>query len=170
MEIVSMQENNLPTAPDFTLEDSKGQTVTLSQFEGQKNVLLVFNRGFLWPFCRRHMAQLRRDYNKFTERETEILVVGPEDKEAFKDYWNRHDLPFIGLPDPDHRVANKYGQQVKLLQMGRMPAQILIDKSGRIRYRHFGNSMADITDNNQILPLLDDLNQEMEIESREIYA
>jgi peroxiredoxin len=42
-----MQENNLPTAPDFTLEDSKGQTVTLSQFEGQKNVLLVFNRGFL---------------------------------------------------------------------------------------------------------------------------
>ena len=46
-EIVSMQENNLPTAPDFTLEDSKGQTVTLSQFEGQKNVLLVFNRGFL---------------------------------------------------------------------------------------------------------------------------
>ena len=47
MEIVSMEANILPTAPDFTLEDFKGQTVTLSQYEGQKNVLLVFNRGFL---------------------------------------------------------------------------------------------------------------------------
>ena len=56
------------------------------------------------------------------------------------------------------------------IQMGRMPAQVLIDKSGRIRYRHFGNSMADITDNRQILALLDELNQEVEIESRKIYA
>ena len=116
------------------------------------------------------MAQLRQDYNKFTERETEILVVGPEDKAAFEDYWNEHDLPFVGLPDPDHRIANLYGQQVKLLQMGRMPAQVLIDKSGRIRYRHFGNSMADITDNRNILVLLDALNQEEELDSNKVYA
>lgn len=31
---------------DFTLEDTRGNIVTLSEFEGQKNVLLVFNRGF----------------------------------------------------------------------------------------------------------------------------
>ena len=165
-----MEDLKSHLAPGFTLQDFRGQTVTLSQYEGQKNVLLVFNRGFLWPFCRRHMAQLRQDYKKFIGRETEILVVGPEDKAAFNDYWKEHDLPFIGLPDPDHRVSNLYGQQVKLLQMGRMPAQVLIDKSGRIRYRHLGNSMADITDNRQILALLDELNQEVEIESRKIYA
>ena len=116
------------------------------------------------------MAQLRRDTNKFTERDTEILVVGPDDTKAFSDYWDKHDLPFVGLPDPDHRVANIYGQQVKLLQMGRMPAQVLIDKSGRIRYRHLGNSMADITDNRQILALLDELNQELEIDPGKIHA
>jgi len=110
------------------------------------------------------MAQLRQDYKKFIGRETEILVVGPEDKAAFNDYWKEHDLSFLGLPDPDHRVSNLYGQQVKLLQLGRMPAQVLIDKSGRIRYRHLGNSMADITDNRQILALLDELFQDVEIE------
>lgn len=33
------------TAPDFTLDDYQGNSVSLSQFEGKKNVLLVFNRG-----------------------------------------------------------------------------------------------------------------------------
>lgn len=34
-------------APDFTLEDYRGNPVTLSQFKGEKHVLLVFNRGFM---------------------------------------------------------------------------------------------------------------------------
>jgi peroxiredoxin len=34
-------------APDFTLADYRGETVQLSQFKGEKNVLLVFNRGFM---------------------------------------------------------------------------------------------------------------------------
>lgn len=42
-----MEEKNLQIAPDFTLHDFKGLPVTLSDYTGQKNVLLVFNRGFL---------------------------------------------------------------------------------------------------------------------------
>ena len=34
------------TAPDFTLIDTEGQSVTLSQYQGDKHVVLVFNRGF----------------------------------------------------------------------------------------------------------------------------
>jgi peroxiredoxin len=35
------------TAPDFTLTDTQGQSVTLSAYEGNKHVVLVFNRGFM---------------------------------------------------------------------------------------------------------------------------
>lgn len=35
------------TAPDFTLQDFKGETVSLSDFRYQSHVLLVFNRGFV---------------------------------------------------------------------------------------------------------------------------
>ncbi len=34
------------TAPDFTLPDQDGSPVSLSDFRGSKNVLLVFNRTF----------------------------------------------------------------------------------------------------------------------------
>ena len=76
------------------------------------------------------MAQLRHDYDQFVERDVEIIVVGPEDAPAFKKYWQAKSLPFIGLPDPRHSVLKLYGQQVKLFKMGRMPAQVLIDKAG----------------------------------------
>jgi peroxiredoxin len=35
------------TAPDFTLTDTQGRSVTLSQFQGDRHVVLVFNRGFM---------------------------------------------------------------------------------------------------------------------------
>jgi peroxiredoxin len=33
-------------APDFTLKDYRGNSITLSDYQGKQNVLLVFNRGF----------------------------------------------------------------------------------------------------------------------------
>jgi peroxiredoxin len=103
------------------------------------------------------MAQLRRDYEKFVEREAEIVVVGPEKAEKFAAYWAKEQLPFVGLPDPKHRVLKLFGQQVKIFKLGRMPAQVLVDKPGTARYVHYGHSMADIPANREMLSLLDQL-------------
>lgn len=105
------------------------------------------------------MAQLRQDYQEFVARGAEVVVVGPEDGPAFQAYWQKEQLPFVGLPDPKHTVADLYGQQVKLLKMGRMPALMVVDKEGQVRYQHYGNSMRDIPPNDEILALLDDLNR-----------
>ncbi len=107
------------------------------------------------------MAQLRQDYSKFVERGAEIVVVGPEGREAFQHQWKQQAYPFVGLPDPDQRVANLYGQEVKVFKMGRMPAMMVIDKLGRIRYQHYGDSMSDIPANRDILTLIDKINQEI---------
>jgi peroxiredoxin Q/BCP len=106
------------------------------------------------------MAQLRRDYQKFVERNAEVIAIGPEDTKSFADWWHNHQMPFVGIADPEHIIAKTYGQQVKLLKLGRMPASLVIDKDGNIRYKHFGESMSDIPENQQILSLLDELNKE----------
>lgn len=97
------------------------------------------------------MAQLRQEYDRFVENETEILVVGPENAAEFRNYWTENDLPFIGLPDPKHSVLKLYGQEIKLFKFGRMPAQVVVDKGGVARYVHYGKSMSDIPSNDEIL-------------------
>ena len=103
------------------------------------------------------MAQLRQDYQEFVGRDAEVLVVGPEDQAAFQDYWEKESLPFVGLADPEHSVARQYGQQVKLLQLGRMPALAVVGKDGQIHYQLYGNSMRDIPPNEEVLAVLDSL-------------
>ncbi len=104
------------------------------------------------------MAQLRQDYQEFASRKAQVIVVGPENAGAFKAYWQEHDLPFVGLPDPKASVLKLYGQEVNLFKLGRMPAQVIVDRSGTVRFVHYGHSMSDIPENAEILALLDQLN------------
>jgi len=107
------------------------------------------------------MAQLRQDYDKFTAQDTEIVVVGPDNAAAFSAYWQKNNLPFIGLPDPSHSVLKLYGQEVNLFKFGRMPAQVTIDKQGIARFVHYGHDTTDIPANEEILDLLKTMNEEV---------
>lgn len=104
------------------------------------------------------MAQLRQDYPEFKKRQTQVVVVGPEDDKAFEAYWRENGLPFIGLPDPKASVLRLYGQEINLFKLGRMPAQVIVDREGRVRFVHYGHAMSDIPENQEILELLDQLN------------
>ncbi len=104
------------------------------------------------------MAQLRHDHTEFVARDVAVVVVGPENAQGFADYWQKEKLPFIGLPDPKASVLKLYGQEVNLFKLGRMPAQVLIDKTGFARFVHYGHDMSDIPSNQEILALVDELN------------
>jgi peroxiredoxin Q/BCP len=106
------------------------------------------------------MAQLRHDFAKFEAEKTVILVVGPENAKAFAKYWEENTLPFIGLPDSKHSVLKLFGQEVKLFKLGRMPAQVIIDKEGIARYAHYGHSMSDIPENEELLDIISEMNKE----------
>ena len=103
------------------------------------------------------MAQLRQDYQEFVNRQTQVVVVGPEDAKAFASYWQANKLPFVGLPDPKASVLKLYGQEINLFKLGRMPAQVIVDIAGIARFVHYGHNMSDIPSNAEVLELLDNM-------------
>ncbi len=103
------------------------------------------------------MMQLHQDHEEFKKRNTEIVAIGPEDAESFKKYWKENKLEFHGIPDEKHSVLKLYGQEVILFKLGRMPAQMLVDTEGVLRYVHFGHSMKDIPENEELFKLIDSL-------------
>ncbi len=103
---------------------------------------------------------MRQDYDQFTARGAEILALGPDGPRAFQRYWEQEGMPFPGLADIHSRVASQYEQEVNLFKLGRMPAMFVIDRQGRMRYSHYGESMQDIPPDQAILEVLDDLNRE----------
>lgn len=109
---------------------------------------------------------MRQEYAEFTRRGAEVIAVGPDGPEEFRRYWADNQIPFVGLADPKHKVANTYGQEVNLLKLGRMPALVVVDADGVIRYRHYASRMSDIPENAEVLGVLDRLVAESAANSR----
>ena len=91
-------------------------------------------------------------------------MVGPDSPGAFKKYWSKHEIPFIGLADPKHSVADYYGQQVSLWKMGRMPALMIVDKKGRVRFTHYAENMRDYPTLEEMYAVLEGLSKGKEAE------
>ena len=101
---------------------------------------------------------MRDHYSDFTSRGADIVAVGPNDMSTFQRYWASENIPFVGLPDPNHQVSKLYRQEVNLFKLGRMPLNCVVGINGRIRYVHYGSSMKDIPDNEIFLNVIDKLN------------
>jgi peroxiredoxin Q/BCP len=103
---------------------------------------------------------LRQDHSEFVSRGAAIIVVGPDGPNAFRNYWQENDMPFIGAADLRSRVADRYAQEVNLFKLGRMPALFVIDRQGVIRFEHYGDNMQDIPANSTVLDVIDAINLE----------
>jgi peroxiredoxin len=103
---------------------------------------------------------LRQDYAQFTALGAEIVAIGPDGPNAFRRYWSENTIPFPGCPDIGSRISTRYYQEVSLFKFGRMPAIFIIDRQGRVRYAHYGDSMADIPANSDVLSILSQLQTE----------
>lgn len=98
---------------------------------------------------------MRDNYQEFVKRGVEILILGPDGPRAFKRYWEEEKMPFPGCADIGSKVADTYQQEVNIFKLGRMPVEIIIDRTGIIRYIHYGESMSDIPQIQQFLDVID---------------
>ncbi|MBK9925495.1 MAG: peroxiredoxin family protein [Anaerolineales bacterium] len=120
-------------APDFKLAATNGQTISLKEFRGKKNVIVFFIRETTCPQCRTHVAQLGRMYDQFRDAGTEIIVILGEDVETSRKYAEEIGLPFPILADPDRAVYHLYELEKYFLLFQRT-ASLVVDKYGIVRY------------------------------------
>ena len=118
-------------APDFALQSQDGKLVRLSDFRGQKNIILYFYPKDDTPGCTREACSFRDNISLFREVGTEILGVSVDDVESHKEFLKKYNLNFSLLADPDKQVTSRYG--VKAWHGLAKRVTFVIDKQGVIR-------------------------------------
>jgi peroxiredoxin Q/BCP len=128
-----MKVNVGDTAPDFTLTAQKGESVTLSQFRGKKNVVLYFYPKDETPGCTREACTFRDSYELFTDLGAEVVGVSADTVESHKAFAEHHNLPFTLLSDLENKVRKLYGATSTL---GIIPGRVtfVIDKKGVVMH------------------------------------
>lgn len=100
---------------------------------------------------------MKQDIEKFTDRKAKIVIIAPHETEKVKAYWEKENIPYVGIPDPDGKIGKLYGQEWNLIKLGRMPAMFIIDQNGIIAFAQYANNMADIPENRKLFRILDGL-------------
>ncbi|MCQ2010830.1 MAG: thioredoxin-dependent thiol peroxidase [Sporolactobacillus sp.] len=123
-------------APDFTLQETNGMEVSLSDFKG-KNVVLYFYPKDMTPGCTTEACDFRDQNSRFEKLNTVVLGISPDPIEKHQKFAEKHMLPFTLLSDPDHQIAETYGSwQLKNMfgkkAMGIVRSTFVIDKEGTI--------------------------------------
>ena len=128
-----MKVNVGDIAPDFTLTSQKIEQVTLSQFRGNKNVVLYFYPKDETRGCTREACTFRDSYELFTDLGAEVIGVSADTVESHKAFAAHYNLPFTLLSDMDDKVRNLYGATSSL---GIIPGRVtfVIDKVGVVRH------------------------------------
>jgi peroxiredoxin len=117
-------------APDFTLRSAEGRNLRLNEQRGQV-VLVNFWATWCGP-CRQEMPHLNRLYDKYKASGFTLLGVNiDDDPRTATSTAARMGLKFPVLLDADKAVS-------KLYDLGSMPATVLIDRDGKVRFLHRG--------------------------------
>ena len=94
-------------APDFTLDDQDGKSISLSDFSGQ-NILLWFYPKASTPGWTIEGQELRDEFQNFKDKNTMILGMSADSVKSQKNFCEKQKFPFQLVSDPDKSTIRKY--------------------------------------------------------------
>lgn len=120
-------------APDFSLPSQTGVRVRLSDFFGQKCVILYFYPKDDTYGCIAESCEFRDHYEIFKEKGAEVIGISSDSPESHVRFSQKYKLPFTLLSDEKNEVRRLFGVPST---MGVIPGRVtyVIDTSGVVRH------------------------------------
>ncbi len=125
-------------APDFTLHNQDGESVTLSDLRG-RNVVVYFYPKADTPGCTTQACGIRDRRSEYEQANAVVLGLSPDPVSALRKFADKYGLAFTLLSDEDHKVAEQYGVWVEKNMYGRKymgneRTTFLVGPDGRITH------------------------------------
>jgi peroxiredoxin Q/BCP len=123
-------------APDFTAITDSGDSVKLSDYQGQKVVLYFYPKDDT-PGWTIQARGFRESYAAITEKNAIVLGVSPDGQESHQKFREKYDLPFTLLVDADHTISELYGTWQEKTNFGKtymgiVRSHFVIDEKGML--------------------------------------
>lgn len=123
-------------APDFTLQDQDGATVSLADFRGKK-VVLYFYPAAMTPGCTTQACDFRDSIASLAGAGYTVLGISRDEPAKLKQFAERDGLTFPLLSDPDHAVHDAYATWGEKMNYGKVIEGVIrstfvIDEQGAI--------------------------------------
>ena len=96
------------TAPDFTLVDDAGETVSLSGYRGER-VVLFFYPAAMTPGCTTEACDFQSNVENFDAFAVRVVGISPDPTQRLQEFRSKEKLSYPLLSDPDHAVLEAYG-------------------------------------------------------------
>ncbi|KUN86014.1 peroxiredoxin [Streptomyces bungoensis] len=144
-------------APDFELKDNHGRSVKLSEFRGEKNVVLLFYPFAFTGVCTGELCELRDNLPSFSDRDTQLLAVSNDSIHTLRVFAEQEGLEYPLLSDfwPHGNVSRAYGVFDEDKGCA-VRGTFIIDKEGVVRWTVI-NGLPDARDLNDYVKALDTL-------------
>ena len=120
-------------APDFSLPDDGGRTVTLSALRG-RYVVLVFYPGDDTPGCTQQLCQFRDGWTQAIAGDVEVFGINPQNARKHADFRRKFQFPFPLLVDRGQKVAEAYHAKGLIVKR----TVYLIGRDGKILFARRG--------------------------------
>ena len=124
------------TAPDFTLTDEAGNSVSLSDYRGKCVVLYTYPKAFT-PGCTTEACDFRDADARLVAAGYTVLALSADSVEKLAKFKQEYELPFTLLSDPDRAVQQAYGAYGEKNNYGRkvvgaIRSTFIIDENGTL--------------------------------------
>lgn len=148
-------------APDFTLQNTEGSKISLSTFQGEQNVLLLFFPLAFSDTCTEELCNARDNMKLYESLKAKVIAISVDSFFCLRAFKKAENFNFTLLSDFNKKISKKYNSLYDIFHGMRgvsKRASFVIDQEGIIRFKEILDDAGKLPDFKSIQKTLIQIN------------